>query len=152
MTRVIHLSVSLACTPERAFAWFTQNELLERWLCRHAEVEPYTGGKFHLFWDPYDRENDCTFGCQVTAAAPGRLIAFEWKGPKQFRKTMNTCDPLTHVSVSFHEVRGEAGPETAVHLVHSGWCCSPEWVEARVWTEMAWARALEKLKEQSGGS
>jgi len=148
VTKVIHLVVRLKCPPDRAFALFTENDLLETWLTRHAEVQPYAGGKFELFWDPYDRENDCTFGCRITASAPGRLLAFDWKGPKQFRNVMNGCDPLTHVTVTFHACGEAGGPEcTEVHLVHSGWGRSPEWVEARVWTEIAWGRALQGLRE-----
>lgn len=124
---------------------FTRNSLLATWLTTIAEVEPRVGGKYELFWDPSDRENNSTIGCKVTAVEPDRFISFEWRSPKQFKHFANSADPLTHVVVFFIP----EGDSTIVHLVHSGWRSSPEWEQARQWQEKAWAGAFEELKAKT---
>jgi uncharacterized protein YndB with AHSA1/START domain len=144
MDKIIHLSAGLQCTPQRAFELFTVNQLLETWLVAVAEVEPTVAGKYELFWEPDDRENNSTLGCKVTAVEPGRFIAFEWRSPKQYKHFANSADPLTHVVVFFtpgHE-------KTEVHLIHSGWRSSPEWEEARQWQIRAWQIAFQELEKQ----
>jgi uncharacterized protein YndB with AHSA1/START domain len=143
MDKVIYHVIKLKCSPEKAFEMFTLNEYLQKWLTEVAEVEPKVGGKYELFWNPEERENDSTIGCKILALHPDRFLAFEWKGPKQFRHFMNEVRPLTNVSVSFIP-----SPEgTEIHLLHAGWRDAPEWEEARVWFDMQWATALTELRK-----
>jgi len=121
---------------------FTVNEAVDSWLILpfdgdHAEIEPKIGGKYELFWDRKSRENNSTLGCKITAIEIGKFIAFEWKGPTEFRQFMNNADPLTHVVVFFIPSIEGAGTWTDVHLVHSGWGSSPEWQQARDYFEKA---------------
>jgi uncharacterized protein YndB with AHSA1/START domain len=140
--RVIHLTALLPVPPAGAFAYFTSSALLQEWLAPLAAVEPHVGGAYELFWQPDDRENNSTIGCRVTAMAPGQLLAFQWRSPKQFKTFANAADPLTHVVVAFvPEGRG-----ARVHLVHSGWRSSPEWEGARAWQERAWSGAFTQLE------
>jgi uncharacterized protein YndB with AHSA1/START domain len=142
LDRVIHVTALLPVPPDRAFAYFTTNTLLQEWLAAVAVVEPRVGGEYELFWQPDDRENNSTIGCRVTAIAAAQLLAFQWRSPKQFKRFANAADPLTHVVVAFvPEGRG-----TRVHLVHSGWHSSPEWEEARTWQERAWIGAFKELE------
>lgn len=138
MTTIIHLSRELACEPARAFARFADPA---GWLCALAEVEPWVGGKYELFWDPADRSDNQTVGCRITAFVPGELIAFDWRGPRMLEAGMNAIDPLTHVVVSF--VPTATG--TRVHLVHSGWPGTAAGQEARGWFERAWGLGFENL-------
>jgi uncharacterized protein YndB with AHSA1/START domain len=140
--KVIHVSAFISVPPARAWEYFTSNALLQSWLTVSADVEPKVGGKYELFWQPDDRENNSTIGCRVTAIASGQFIAFQWRSPKQFKAFANVADPLTHVIVMFSaEQKG-----TRVHLVHSGWRSSPEWEEARLWQEKAWRGAFKELE------
>lgn len=140
--KVIHVSAFVPVSPARAWAYFTDNALLQSWLTASADVEPKVGGKYELFWQPDDRENNSTIGCRVTALAPEEFIAFQWRSPKQFKPFANTADPLTHVVVTFiPESNG-----TRVHLIHSGWRSIPEWEEARIWQERAWIGAFKELE------
>lgn len=144
MDNIIHRSLKLHCNSQRAFKFFTDNKSLEKWLVDLAEVEPALGGKYELFWEPDDRENNSTIGCKVTALEPNQLIAFEWRSPKQYKHFANNADPLTHVVVSFY-------PEsewTIVHMVHSGWRRTPEWEEARQWQDRAWGVAFSELEKK----
>ena len=144
MTQAFHLTASLNCTADKAFAYFTDSKKLQSWLTTRADVEPKLGGKYELFWDPSDRENDSTIGCRITAIAPGQSIAFDWKSPKQFKAFANAADPLTHVTVSFVP----EGDRTIVHLIHSGWRSTAQWREARAWQEKAWRGAIGALEEE----
>ncbi len=144
MDKVLHLSARLQCNPHRAFEMFTVNSLLESWLTEAAEVEPVVGGKYELFWEPDDRENNSTIGCRITAIETDAFLSFEWRSPKQYKHFANNADPLTHVVVFFipsHEW-------TQVNLIHSGWRSATEWNEARQWQERAWSVALGELETQ----
>jgi uncharacterized protein YndB with AHSA1/START domain len=144
MDKIIHLSLKLHCNSHQAFELFTDNQLLESWLVDVAEVEPVIGGKYELFWEPDDRENNSTIGCKITALETDQLIAFEWRSPKQYKHFANNADPLTHVVVSFYP----EGEWTTIHLVHSGWRETPEWEEARQWQDQAWSIAFSALEKK----
>jgi uncharacterized protein YndB with AHSA1/START domain len=147
MQEVVYQSIRLKCDAKKAFDMFTVNEHLQSWLTAIADVEPKRGGKYELFWDPDDRENNSTKGCRITLIEENKFVAFEWKGPKQFRHFMNTAVPLTHVVVFFLPCDDPSvSPCTEVHLVHSGWGDSAEWREAKSYFDKAWLAALENLK------
>lgn len=139
---LFHQHQQLPCTPETAFEMFTRNEHLESWLTEKAEVEPSVGGKYELFWDLEDLQVDSTRGCHISAYNPGRLLAFDWKGPKDFASFMNDADPLTHVVVAFFP----SAQGTELHLLHGGWRRSGRWPEAKAYFERAWENALKNLK------
>lgn len=140
--RVITASAFVPLPCEQAFFHFTKNELLEKWLTAAADVDPRVGGRYELYWEPADRDNNSTIGCRVTAIASGQFIAFQWRSPKQFKAFANAADPLTHVVVLFVP----EGSGTRVHLVHSGWRSGPEWEGARIWQERAWNGAFDQLE------
>lgn len=144
--RIVTVSALLPVAPDVAFDHFTRNPLLESWLAVAADVEARAGGKYELFWEPEDPENNSTIGCRVTAVAAGQLIAFQWRSPRQYKEFANRADPLTHVVVVF--VPEDAG--TRVHLIHSGWRSGAEWEEARRWQEQAWTVAFRRLEEIAG--
>jgi len=143
MDSIIHLSVSLRCSPQKAFELFTKNELLEKWLTAMADVEPKVGGKYELFWNPDDKESDSTIDCKVLAIERNKFLCFEWKGPKQYKLLMNNTRPLTNVTVFFIPNK----KSTEVHLLHSGWQNTKEWEEARQWFQQAWTNAFEELQK-----
>jgi uncharacterized protein YndB with AHSA1/START domain len=140
--KVVHLTATLKCGARRAFELFTTSSLLESWLTKAAEVEPVVGGKYELFWEPNDRENNSTIGCRVTAIQPEHFLSFEWRSPKQYKHFANNADPLTHVVVFFIPENGS----THVHLIHSGWRSTREWEEARQWQARAWGEAFKELE------
>ncbi|NWG10265.1 SRPBCC domain-containing protein [Candidatus Bathyarchaeota archaeon] len=141
MDKIIYKSISLKCSAQKAFQMFTVNHHLEKWLTQLADVEPKTGGKYELFWNPEEKEDDSTIDCKVLVIESGKFLAFEWKGPKQYKHFMNNTKPLTHVIVSF--IPSAEGTE--VHLLHTGWHDSAEWEEARQWFDKSWTNALEEL-------
>jgi uncharacterized protein YndB with AHSA1/START domain len=152
MDKIIYQRARLSCDVHRAFEMFTVNDLVESWLAPSVDVEPRAGGKYELFWDLENREQDSTIGCRVTAIEEDRFLSFEWKGPRQYSRFMNDADPLTHVVVFFVPQPERSVPSTEVHLVHSGWRASEEWEEARQWFDKAWRVAFEDLEHQINGS
>ncbi|UCG92090.1 MAG: SRPBCC domain-containing protein [candidate division WOR-3 bacterium] len=148
MNKILYHTIQLHCATEHAFKMFTENEHVQKWLTEVADIEPKVGGKYELFWNPEDRENDSTIGCTITAIEPNKFLAFEWKGPQHYKHFMNDADPLTHVVVFFISSRENKRSETAteVHLIHSGWRSSPEWEEARLYFEKAWNDAFDRLR------
>jgi uncharacterized protein YndB with AHSA1/START domain len=147
LDRIIHVSVWLPKSPDVIFGYFTRNTLLESWLTARAEVEPNLGGKYELYWEPNDPENNSTIGCRITAIQQPELLSFQWRSPMQFKGFANGADPLTHVTVALIGIK--AG--TSLHLVHSGWGSSSEWEEARVWQDRAWSMGIQTLVRVVGG-
>lgn len=142
MDRIICQSVLLNCTSEVAFDLFTNNRFLERWLSPHANVVPEAGGKFELYWDSKDKENNSTIGCKILAMEHPHFLVFEWKGAKPFKHFMNHVRPLTNVSVFFVP----KGKHTQVSLVHTGWRESVQWEGARQFYADAWRSAFAELE------
>lgn len=145
---VIVKSVVVATSPIAAFRMFTDAPALASWLCARAITDAAVGGRYELFWDPQDPQNDSTIGCRITAFDPGRLVAFQWRSPRQFKAFANAADPLTHVVVTFH---GDTAG-TVVTLVHSGWRSGDEWRQAARWQRVAWDHAFDALAATAGRS
>ncbi len=147
MENIIQLRVKIDCDINTAFDMFTENELLEGWLTNKAEVELKVGGKYELFWDPDNREDNSTIGCKTTGFENDKFISFDWKGPLQFKSFMNFADPLTHVIAFFSQEKNNPN-KTIIHLFHTGWRKDPEWQEARNWFERSWESAFKVLKDK----
>ncbi|MFX1316757.1 MAG: SRPBCC domain-containing protein [Promethearchaeota archaeon] len=147
MEKIILIKEEIDCDIYSAFNLFTLNELLESWLTEKAEVESKVGGKYELFWESDNRENNSTIGCKITAFEKNKFISFEWKGPVQFKSFMNSADPLTHVIVFFSPDPADQN-KTTICLFHTGWRSNKGWQEARKYFEKAWVNALKELKEK----
>jgi uncharacterized protein YndB with AHSA1/START domain len=150
MSAAIHHTVQLRCSVEHAFRLFTLSEYIETWLALEANVEPHVGGRYELFWDP-DKNYNNTGGCRVTAFVPNTLVGFEWKGSAPYADIMNTADPLTQVVVFFRNSRDKAFSVSEVHLIHSGWRNTPEWIKARDFYDRAWRDELVELRRIING-
>ncbi|MEO7018559.1 MAG: SRPBCC domain-containing protein [Ktedonobacteraceae bacterium] len=148
MSKIIAQNARLHCSVERAFAMFTHNEQLQRWLTKGADVEPVEGGRYELFWDLDNPEHNSTLGCKITAIEPNALLAFEWKAPEQFC-FMNEADPLTHVTVFFASCNEVLTPCTDIYLLHTGW--RKDWEKARVYSARAWENSFVELETLING-
>ena len=139
---VLVKSTTVPLSASACFRLFIEPAGLESWLCEKANVEARTGGLYELYWEPDDPQNNSTVGCRVTAFEWERVLAFQWRSPKQFKSFANAADPLTHVVVAFH---GDAD-STTVTLVHSGWRSTEEWQQAAQWQGVAWDYAFKALQ------
>jgi hypothetical protein len=149
MNEIINLSLVLDCDTKKAFAMFTGKKEVSSWLAIDANIELRMGGKYELFWDPKDRVNNSTIGCRINGLEIGKMLAFEWKGPIEYKNLMNNVDPLTQVIVffvPFGETAEKGKEQTEIHLVHTGWRSTDKWEECRRWFIKAWESAFKKLK------
>lgn len=142
MDKIIYHSIRLNCDCKTAFEMFTANKHLEKWLTQMADVEPKVGGRYELFWNPENKMDDSTIGCRILAISPGKLLCFEWKGPKHFKHFMNNVRPLTNVVAFFTSF--QSGSE--VHLLHTGWRDTNEWEQARQLFDRTWKAVLSELQ------
>ncbi len=140
---IIIQTAKLNCSVKKAFAFFTENQHLEKWLTVKAHVEPEVWGKYELFWEPERPEVNSTIGCKVLAIEKNKHINVEWKGPEQFSHFMNNIQPLTNVTIVFTPHKGY----TTATLMHTGWKSSAEWQEAREFFVDAWKEAFQKLEK-----
>lgn len=145
MSPIIVQTTLLEVSNTKAFELFTKNQHLEAWLCRKANVVPEIGEAYELFWRPDDPEHDSTMGCRILAMQSPYFINFEWKGPERFRHFMNESQPLTNVTVTFHQ----KVDKTEVSLIHTGWRDYGEWHQAVSYFNAAWKSAFEKLEVYS---
>jgi uncharacterized protein YndB with AHSA1/START domain len=143
MDPLIVKSVLLNCSTDKAFTMFTENKHLERWLTAKANVEPKLGGKYELYWEPDDAENNSTIGCKILAIDKPNFLNFEWKGPKQYKHFMNYVRPLTNVTLIF----SAQGDITKVTLLHTGWRNTDDWEQARQYFIKAWEGAFNQLEQ-----
>ena len=146
MEDIIVVKKELDCDIEMAFSMFINNDLLEKWLTVKANVEPKVGGRYELFWEPEDPENNSTIGCRVTGIEKNKFISFDWKGPAKFKNIMNFADPLTHIVVFFSQIPNSE--KSIIHLFHTGWRNDSNWREPREYFQKAWSMALEELREK----
>ena len=143
--KIISITTVLNCSPEIAFSYFSENELLEKWLTAKADVVMEPGGKFELFWTPDDLDltNNSTYGCKVLAVDKPNYLNIEWKGNAEQKSFMNSVRPLTNVTVIFTKMDST---RTKVTLVHTGWRLGEEWEAARLYFTNAWSGALMELE------
>ena len=137
---MLEIKVMLPIKAKDARRYFLEPELLKRWLCRDAIVNPEKGGAYELFWDLDDRSHNSTIGCHLTSVSED-YISFTWKGPREYENVMNH-EPLTHVVVMFHEKNNS----TEITLLHSGWMSTEECQRARLYFKNAWTSALKSLR------
>ena len=144
--KIVRVTVVLNCSADQAFRYFTENDLLTKWLTAKADVELKEGGKYELFWTPQDTDltNNSTFGCKVLSFERPYYLNVEWRGNANHKDFMNNVRPLTNVTVVFHELNDKS---TKVTLLHTGWRQDKNWEEAREFFINAWKGAFKQLEE-----
>ena len=147
MDKIIEERALLSCKKEKAFEMFISNKNLENWLTTKAHIDPQVGGKYELFWEPNNPENDSTIGCKFLAFDKPNFLNFEWKGPKRYKHIMNNVRPLTNVTVVFTE----QGNQTQVTLLHTGWREADNWEQARQYFIIGWKEAFSQLENYVKG-
>lgn len=150
MDKIITKSANLNIPTANAFKYFSENNLLEKWLTVKADVEMKVGGKYELYWTPEDPDqtNNSTHGCKVLSIERPLFFNIEWTGNAEQKKFMNTVRPLTNVTFLFHELESN---KTRVTLIHTGWREEDNWESARQWFLQAWTGAFKKLEDIVNG-
>jgi uncharacterized protein YndB with AHSA1/START domain len=155
--RTILLSADVACSPDRAYAMWTDQDRVRAFFAPSARIEPRPGGAYTIAFfpseDPEGRVHG-TRGAHVLLAEPGRFLAFEWvvfagdrnKGanaPPYAPATMRLPKPLpTWVELAF--VPGGTG--TRIAFRHYGFGEGPLWGRSQAWFTRAWAGVLDRME------
>lgn len=139
----IRSQVVVAAAQDLVWWAWTHADRITKWFAPVANIEPRVGGAFELFFNPSDREHDCTVGCTFTVVEPMSRLGFTWKGPKHLSAIMNKPDHLTSVIVTLEPVDGG----TQVTVEHTGWGEGEAWSDAHAWHVMAWDQVLPSLKK-----
>ncbi len=126
--RAIELELTIQAPPERVFAAFTDQALLESWFVRRAEVDPRPGGSFGCFWSTAH-----VMGTFLEVDPPGRIVIEFDERPIAEGKT------LLHLMVS------PEGTGTRLHFKHTGFPVGPGWDELYKGMGAGWPHALADL-------
>lgn len=139
----LHRTVPVA--PERVWKALVEPAQAGRWFAARANISAKRGGAYELFWQPDSPEHNSTIGCRITAIAPGRYLAFTWRGPDELGAVMNEGDPPpppTHVTITL----APNATGTDVDVRHTGFGLDDGWSEAVRWHERAWMACLDNLE------
>ncbi len=144
--KIITENIILNCPIDSAFNYFTDNDLLTKWLTTKADVEMQVGGKYELFWTPEDPDptNNSTYGCKVLAVERPFYFSIEWMGNAEQKEFMNSVRPLTNVTFLFTKLDSN---QTKVTLIHTGWRQDEKWEAARQYFSKAWSGAFKQLEK-----
>lgn len=146
----IHMNRSLPQPAGKVWQALTEPGQVGSWAAAAASIRAERGGNYELFWEPDSPDHNSTIGCRVTAVAPGRYLAFTWRGPDQLSAVMNEGDPPpppTHVTIALRP----AADGTELDLVHAGFGTGEGWPAAVAWHERAWQACLDNLEALLAG-
>jgi uncharacterized protein YndB with AHSA1/START domain len=104
--RVEH-EILVAATPEAVFRYFTDPDLVRRWMGRHAKLDPQTGGQFHV-----EINDQATAAGEYVVVQPPHRVVLSWG----WVDSPDVPPGASTVEVTL-TAQGEA---TLVRLVHTG--------------------------------
>jgi len=142
MDKVIYQKIENPLNAKSTFEWFVLENKITTWLCEKASIETKKGGKFELYWDSKNVKYNNTVGCKINAYDYGKVLGFNWKGPREFHDLMNKIQPLTQVTIFFNSLEEN---KTEIILIHSGWKSSEQWDKAFEWFQLAWKESFTQL-------
>ena len=78
MSNRIEQSIQIDAEPGVVFEALTTPELVRRWLCHEAEVEPRVGGRYEMHWSAVDRGAAIKYegSGEILDFSPGKRLAF----------------------------------------------------------------------------
>ena len=141
----IHLSAWLSCKVNQAFEMFTNKEHLISWLPIVANVEPKAGGKYEISWT---MEKPSIEG-KILIYEPNKYIMFEWKD-RSDKSPMYSSQLDIQVTIYFLPMDCNKTSEeqfTEVRLTLTSFNDLDNDKEIKIWFEITWANAFEKLIE-----
>ena len=120
--------------PSTLFDYWIEPELLQKWWSPEAEIEPRTGGTYHLFWPQMNWHLRGTY----TVFDPGKTLAFTWQ--------WDHYPAVKNVSVAF-EPFNENG--TRLTITHSSYGASEQDRRDRDGHREGWMHFVSRLQQIS---
>jgi uncharacterized protein YndB with AHSA1/START domain len=141
--RAIDKEVVVAATLDEAWESWTTRAGIVGFFAPDAEVDPRSGGAFHIYMDPAappgSRGAD---DMRFLAVQPKQMISFDWNAPPSLPEARAQ---RTVVVVRFEPL----GPrQTRVTLHHTAWGSGGEWDAAYAYFDRAWGNVLANLKRR----
>jgi uncharacterized protein YndB with AHSA1/START domain len=136
------LSYEMVLPADRDRVWWalTTEEGLAGWLCCRAEIEPFVGGQYELYFedDVGGLRREPEVRGQVLSIDHPRLLQLAWSGPGE-----------AEVAAERTELRVRLYPTlegTRLEILHAGSEQSHRWDDARASLERLWIDSLERLQ------
>ena len=73
--QTVHIERELRATPETAYEYFVDPELLVQWWPSEAQTDPQEGAEYRMFWEG----PGVTLRGEYRKVVPGKQLAFTWK-------------------------------------------------------------------------
>lgn len=73
--QTVHVEREVNTSPEAAYAYFVDPELLVLWWPSEAETDPQVDGRYRMFWEGPGE----TLRGRYRKVVPGKQLAFTWK-------------------------------------------------------------------------
>ena len=126
----IRLGIEMAATPERAWEWITEPDLVARWFAEVTAVGA-PGATYRI-----DFGDGSVVEGRILAVTPGRSFSHEW--------TWNDAEPGETTVVTW-QVTGLPDGGARIDLVHDGWLDANADEAIRDEHESYWSGYLDDL-------
>jgi uncharacterized protein YndB with AHSA1/START domain len=130
--RTIELSTEIVAPPEAVFRALVDGDELVRWFPSRAESDPRPGGAFTYTFEFADESQNHISSGSYREVQPNEKVSYPWKAPHG----------ATEVEFRLRTSNGG----TELHLEHTGWGESDEWVQSMENHRQGWSFFLGNLK------
>lgn len=131
----IRQSVTVRASRDVVFKALTAADQLDRWFPTKVESEPRPGGKYKFAFEFAASENNPPRAGTFLEVVPNQKVTYTWPAAPAPAE-------LTTVDFSL----SEAGGETVVNLIHSGWGAGPDGDNQREQHAGGWNFFMANLK------
>lgn len=141
--RAIDKEVVVAAPIEAVWQAWTSKAGIESFFAPEAEVEPRSGGAFHVHINPYaPAGSKGADDMRYMALQKPTMVTFDWNAPPSLPEVRAQ---RTFVIVRLAEVDAKT---TRVRLHHVGWGEGGQWDQTRNYFDKAWGNVLNNLKKR----
>ena len=121
---------------QKVFNYWTQPTLLQKWWPQEAEIEPHTGGQYHLSWPKMNWH----LRGHYTSFEPGERLTFTWRWDDEVEGSYETVVDVT--------LESNTNGETRMLLTHGPYAETPEEQNLRLEQHLTgWLHFLPRLQE-----
>jgi uncharacterized protein YndB with AHSA1/START domain len=128
-TQTLTFQEVVKAEPKTIYNAFTNQAMLNQWLCNDARINASKDGRLYLYWN----QGYYTVG-KFTEVEEDRSLAFSWCGKGE--------SAVSHVTVNLESNNGG----TKVNITHDGLGTGEEWQESITELTNGWQNGLANLK------
>lgn len=128
-TQSLTFKETVRAEPKEVYYAFTNQALLNQWLCNDARINASKNGRLYLYWN----QGYYTVG-EFTEVEENKSLAFSWCGKAE--------SAVSHVTVNLEA----NGGGTKVQITHDGLGTGEEWQDSITELTNGWQNGLANLK------